>query len=144
MDNCSQPAGGIKYIFLKFFPCCSSRTERPLIQETAEIRSEKLFNSLLFVCPINKLSELSSDDAMVPLPLPIELAPTVSILSNGMNKVVNPLWATKAYQKDRWLGKKILGVAVATVALRSLPQMASEKEAEVREIALTFNQLSYF
>jgi hypothetical protein len=60
-----------------------------------------------------------------------------------MNKLTKNLFKYKSSQKkDRWLGQKILEVTLATVALRSLPPMATENDVEVCEIIFIFNHIS--
>ncbi|KAE9377236.1 hypothetical protein N431DRAFT_555477 [Stipitochalara longipes BDJ] len=81
------------------------------------VRYKESFSSDLFGSPKNILCELPSGDngnnTMTPLSHPIELVSDVSILNN-----------------DRWLGNKILEVAIANWTLRSLPQTASERNVQ--------------
>ncbi|RDL37657.1 uncharacterized protein BP5553_05090 [Venustampulla echinocandica] len=103
MGTSSPFARSLKRNFLKFLTYCS-RSERSPTRTVAQIFPEESSDSISFVHPINKISELASGDtvAMSP-PCPTEVV-------SG-----NPV---------------ITKVAVANVTLRSISPYASEKEVQ--------------
>jgi len=91
MENQSRQAKSIKHTVLKLFTLCRSRTKGTRVIETPKIQSRKSINSVEFVYPTNQLIELPSNDThdnMTTSSSQTGLVSNVSILSNGMNKII--------------------------------------------------------